>query len=123
MLDDPQSSMSSANDTYRNRRSFPRRAGKARVEYRPGKYGMGKPVSGRLIDLSQDGAVFAIAQTANAGDEMELEIHSLVGNLKHRCRGSVIRCERETEDSDSEHLVFCQFEKRVPYALFVDLSR
>lgn len=123
MLDDPQTSMSSANDTYRNRRSFPRRAGKARVEFRPGKWGMGKPISGRLVDLSQDGAVFAIAQTATAGDEMELEIHSLVGNLKHCCRGSVIRCELETDEPGSENLVFCQFEKRVPYALFVDLSR
>lgn len=103
-----------------NRRAFPRREGKGRIECRPDKFGMGKPISGPILDLSQGGAVFGLPQAFEAKLEIDVDFILPSGNRKQKLRVKVVKSV-ETEEGD--FAVFVSFEKRLPYDIFLNLSR
>ncbi len=67
--------------TYQNRRTFPRRAAKGLAVCRTGKYGMGKPIRGKLLNLSPAGAGATMPQEFTIGSDVELQLDP-VGSAK-----------------------------------------
>lgn len=105
-------SPSAPSDAGKNRRSHPRRESNAKVLCRMGKWGMGKPIAGKMMDISQSGAAIALASSVAEGQEVELEITPLIHAKSIRVPAKVIRA-KPPENGQAKIIV--EFGRRLAY--------
>lgn len=104
-----------------DRRAFPRRLASGAVVCRVGRWGLGKPLRGKLLNLSQMGARFTLSMAAKLGDNISLELLGVAGRTFGPLDAIVRRCEPAAEEGQFE--IGCRFEKPLPYAELDRLGR
>lgn len=105
---------------HANRRAFGRREGKGIARCRPGKWGTGKEITGKLADISPDGAGILFPTDAfKVGDKFEVELTSHTSRQGFKTFATV--CMAKTKDQG--FIVGCKFEKRISYQQLAEISR
>jgi hypothetical protein len=97
-----------------------RRAARGDVVCRAGKFGLGRPIAGKLLDLSQDGVGILLPKPLAAGDEIDIEL-TPIGGRRIEARHAVVRWARQNEDGSWR--IGCQFEHYLSYQEFISFVR
>jgi len=106
----------------KNRRISSRRVAKtaARVECRKGALGLTKNIAAGFVDLSETGIQLVVCAPLGRGDEVEILL-SAVGGRTVKILGQVVWAASGLVEGI--HRIGVRFDKRVPYATLMDLTR
>ena len=96
----------------KNTRAFQRRPCHGVARCRMGKWGTGKEIVARLVDVSPDGAGLLFASEISPGQEFEVELTRHASRTGFRTRAVAKVCRPH---KDGGYIVGCQFERRLTY--------
>jgi hypothetical protein len=104
-----------------NRRSSPRRKPKAstRLTCATGKLGMGANRALSILDVSETGIRMVLKTPPKVGEEMQINLESIVDKRAHALAATVIWC---ATLADGNHAVGARFQKPLPYAVLQSLA-